>query len=304
MDPAKLLTLLSCLLLCMPAGATGAGTGIYQWEDERGAVFGDRPPEGAAARELDLSRGRPERLEIHYHRREGPFSAAAEQRAEQGIRRIFHHYRQDFGLDVRGTVKVNIHLIDNRADLQEWIRSRIGDLGPVRGVFILDTNEVAVWNHGDREQVLATLFHETSHVILHQLAPETPIWLQEGLAQYFETLNLEDPEARPGPLPAAAKRIREWVDDGTLITLSDYLNISEARWRQMAHNQDAVPYTLAWAIVYFLMSHPTGEQTLRRALHDLEKTGTRPTLDRLHRLYPGGLRNLEQRFFYWAQEEL
>ncbi len=304
MDPAKLLSLVPWVLLCMLAGAAGAGSDIYQWEEGQGSAFGDRPPPEADARKLDLSRDHLERLEIHYHRREGLFSEAAERRAERGIRSIFRHYRQDFGLDVRGTVQVNIHLIKKHTDLQEWIRSRIGDMGPVRGVFILDTNEVAIWNHGDEEQVLATLFHETSHVILHQLAPETPIWLHEGLAQYFETLDPDNPDARPGPLPAAAQRIRQWVDDGTLMTLSDYLNIPETRWRQMAHDQDAVPYTLAWAIVHFLMSHPTGERTLRRALHDLEKTGTRPTLERLHQLYPGGLRHMEQRFFHWAQEEL
>jgi len=47
-----------------------------------------------------------------------------------------------------------------------------------------------------------------------------------------------------------------------------------------------------------------GQQTLRRILHDLEKSGQWPTLETLDMRYPGGLPQLEYAFFRWAQGDM
>jgi hypothetical protein len=113
-----------------------------------------------------------------------------------------------------------------------------------------------------------------------------------------------DGRLKVSPLTDAQARIRQWMDEGRLITLRQYLSLDDTQWRRMAHELDAIPYTVAWATTAFLMSKPVGRSTLRTLLQELEKTDSRPTLRRIGEIYPGGLTRLEYDFFRWAQSDM
>ena len=164
---------------------------------------------------------------------------------------------------------------------------------------------MAVWRWGNDQEVAQTILHESSHVLLYQLSPASPVWLHEGLAQYFQTMEVQaDGRMKVSALPDAQARIRQWMDEGRLITLRQYLSLDDNQWRRMAHKLDAIPYTVAWATTAFLMSKPVGRSTLRQLLQELEKTDRRPTLRRIDQIYPGGLTRLEYDFFRWAQSDM
>ena len=50
-------------------------------------------------------------------------------------------------------------------------------------------------------QARATIQHELTHWIFHNAVPGLPIWLDEGLARYWESLRIEDGQAIIGSLP-------------------------------------------------------------------------------------------------------
>ena len=293
---------LICLLALIPLYAVGE---VYQWRDASGRLqFSDRAP---ADSEIPVQRietallPQRERLRIHEHHSDIALSTESRERMQQGIQHIFGMYTRRLGLDVRSVVEVNLHLFSSRADYQNWVSERIGRRAISTGIFITASNEVAVWQWGSEEQIVTTILHEVSHVILHQLAPNTPVWLHEGLAQYFQTIKPDGDQLRVDPIPEAMALIRQWVDRGDLISVHQYLSIPQNQWMAMVHDRSAIPYTLAWGLVYFMMSRPVGEQTIRRILHDLEKSGLPPTLDRIESRYPGGLLQLDTDFFRWAQ---
>ena len=291
-------------LIVLLALAPGINADIFTWRDESGRVhFGDREPDNRPVQRLTIGTHAGERLRITEHHRDFEFSNAGRERIERGIRQIFDIYTQSFALDVRGRVEVNLHLFNHQADYRTWLQSRLGRAPLTTGAFLTETNEVGVWRWGNENQVINTILHEASHVILHQLAPTAPVWLHEGLAQYFEGLREDDQHTWIEPNHEAMARIRTWISNNELISIRRYLSIPEPQWVQMAHDRDAVPYTIAWGLVYFLMSRPVGEQTIRRILHDLEKSGLPPTLERINSRYPGGILQLEYEFFRWAQSE-
>ena len=294
------------LFILLPSAVTAE---IYQWRDAQGRQhFSDRVPEqqeGNDPRRVELRPSQQrERLLINELHSEIELSSADRERMQQGIRHIFQLYTQRFGLDIHGQVEVNLHLFSSRAEYQQWVFERIGEATRSTGIFLTQSNEVGVWDWGTETQIVDTILHEASHVILHQLAPNTPIWLHEGLAQYFQTIRPDGERLRIEPIAEALLRIRQWIADDQLISVRHYLNIPQEQWQAMAHNRNAIPYTLAWGLVYFMMSRPVGEQTIRRILHDLEKSGLRPTLDSINDRYPGGIASLEYDFFRWAQEEV
>jgi hypothetical protein len=296
--------------LCLVALTTSlaAHGDIFQWRDDNGKLhFGDRPPEQVDSKKV-TPKTSPimQELEITLLRQDFTLPDGIHDNTLQAIRNIYRRYRNDFGLDLHGTAQVNLYLFEQQADFRQWMVDRIGSSNPnYGGVFIPSSNEVAVWRWGDDQDVAQTVLHESSHVLLHQLSPASPVWLHEGLAQYFQTLKIQpDGRLKVSALPDAQARIQQWIDEGRLITLRQYLSLGDAQWQRMAHELDAIPYTVAWATTAFLMSKPVGRSTLRQLLQELEKTDRRPTLRRIDQIYPGGLTRLEYDFFRWAQSDM
>lgn len=280
---------------------------IYQWRDADGKLhFGDRPPETKQANVvIPRVSGSATPIEIHIRHQGFTLPEGLHERTLAAIKEVYARYRKDFGLDLRGTAEVNLYLFAHQADFQRWMIERVGRSNPhYSGVFIPATNEVAVWRWSkEDDKVAQTILHESSHVLLHQLSPASPVWLHEGLAQYFQMLRVtESGRVVVTTLPEAEKRIQAWIADEQLITMRQYLSLDDETWRKMAHELNAIPYTVAWGTTAFLMSKPVGRTTLRQLLQDLEKTDRRPTLNRIGHLYPGGLSRLEYDFFSWAQK--
>ena len=296
--------------LCLIALVTSlaAHGDIFQWRDDSGKLhFGDRPPEQVDSKKITQRTSQiMQELEVTVLRQDFTLPDGIHDNTLQAIRNIYRRYRNDFGLDLHGTAQVNLYLFEQQADFRQWMVDRIGSSNAnSAGVFIPSSNEVAVWRWGDDQDVAQTILHESSHVLLYQLSPASPVWLHEGLAQYFQTLQVQpDGRLKVSALPDAQARIRQWMDEGRLITLRQYLSLGDTQWRRMAHELDAIPYTVAWATPAFLMSKPVGRSTLRQLLQELEKTDRRPTLRRIDQIYPGGLTRLEYDFFRWAQSDM
>ena len=283
---------------------------IYQWRDANGKLhFGDRPPREAPAEQVIPKVQSPgmETLKIETHLQEFTLGNGLHEQTLTAIQHIHDRYRQDLGLDLRGTAEVNLYLFSEQDSFVEWMEARGAKGNPnYAGVFLPATNEVGVWRWSTSdEQVAQTILHESSHVLLFQLSPASPVWLHEGLAQYFQTLKiLPNGQTVVTALPGAETRIQTWIEKQKLITLRQYLSLDDQAWRKMAHQLNAIPYTVAWGTTAFLMSKPVGRSTLRQLLQDLEKTDRRPTLQRIDHLYPGGLSRMEYDFFRWAQSDM
>ncbi|MCG8393838.1 MAG: DUF4124 domain-containing protein [Pseudomonadales bacterium] len=306
MDSATLPGLIrACLYLAALLVALPAHAEIYQWRDADGKLhFGDRPPQQADSEKV-VTRTTPARQELSISVRHQDFTLPNGLHADtlDAISGIYQRYRSDFGLDLHGTAEVNLYLFERQADFLQWMAQRVGSGNPnYGGVFIPASNEVAVWRWGEDQEVAQTILHEASHVLLYQMSPASPAWLHEGLAQYFQTLKVQpDGRMKVSTLPAAQARIQKWIEEERLITLRQYLSLDDQQWRRLAHQLNAIPYTVAWGTTAFLMSKPVGRSTLRQLLQDLEKTDSRPTLERIAHLYPGGISRLEYDFFRWAQ---
>jgi hypothetical protein len=294
------------LLLALLMLPLGGAAQMYQWRDAQGRLhFGDRPPENSESVDLSIQQRNAGRQSlITYSHTDFSLSDEAEIRFNEGLNLMVSIYTTQLGLDVRGDIHVDVSLLGSKGAFDRWVAERTGNLRslPYTGIYLPLTREVAVWQWTDDEDdIVGLLLHESSHVILGQLARRVPAWLNEGMAQYFQGLFAEPDGIVIRPLPYAKNNLGRWVSSGELVSLRRYLNIPEQQWREMAHDLDAVPYTMAWGLVYFLMSSHTGRQTLRRLLHDLEKSGQWPTPDVIDGRYPGGLARLDYEFFRWAQ---
>ena len=99
---------------------------------------------------------------------------------------------QELRKDVRETLlvpmqeqKVVVYLFSDEAEYTEYMKNTYPNLPPRRAFFIGSPAELAVYAFwGD--QVRVDLRHEYTHGLLHAGLKSVPLWLDEGIAEYFE----------------------------------------------------------------------------------------------------------------------
>ncbi len=80
---------------------------------------------------------------------------------------------------------IYIYLFEDPARYESYIRRYFPSLPGRRAFFVESDTRLAVYAHwGDR--VAEDLRHEVTHGYLHAVVPNLPLWLDEGLAEYFE----------------------------------------------------------------------------------------------------------------------
>jgi hypothetical protein len=111
----------------------------------------------------------------------------------------------------------------------------------------------------DAQRTVATIVHEATHQIafncgLHQRLSDSPLWLCEGIAMFFETPDLTSTKGWRGVGALNQSRVMQLKGYlgrrpiGSLKTLI----VDDARFRDAAKSLDA--YAEAWALTYFLIN--------------------------------------------------
>jgi hypothetical protein len=131
---------------------------------------------------------------------------------------------------------------------------------PPRRAFFMETDtELSVYAHwGDR--VAEDLRHEVAHGYLHAVAPGLPLWLDEGLAEYFEV-----PRSQAGVNPPHVHLLLDLIAHNNWRPNLDRLE----RMKDIAE-MDQQSYAEAWAWAYFLLeTGPQRRELLTAYLFDI-----------------------------------
>jgi hypothetical protein len=80
---------------------------------------------------------------------------------------------------------IHIYLYGDETEYYKFLNLRFPEMASRRAIFVGTATDLTVYAHwGD--QVAIDLRHEVSHGYLHAAVPNLPLWLDEGLAEYFE----------------------------------------------------------------------------------------------------------------------
>lgn len=120
-----------------------------------------------------------------------------------------------------------------------------------------DVNYIALTLEGGGDG-LRIAFHEYSHLVLHNWMAAAPLWLDEGLAEYYSSFSLADDRkgARIGiALPHHLQLLR-----GRFLPLIDVLTLDRRSPLYNEGDQRSVFYAESWALMhYLLMETPKGD---------------------------------------------
>jgi hypothetical protein len=140
-----------------------------------------------------------------------------------------------------------------------YVAQHFPSVPPRRALFMETDTELSVYAYwGDR--VAEDLRHEVAHGYLHAVAPGLPLWLDEGLAEYFES-----PRSRAGVNASHVELLLDLIaHQGWRPNLAQLERVSDIS------EMDQQSYAEAWAWAYFLLeTGPERRELLTAYLFDV-----------------------------------
>jgi hypothetical protein len=171
---------------------------------------------------------------------------------------------------------IQVYLFRTSDKLDAFMHSRYPELPKRRAFFVESDTRLTVYAYwGDR--VAEDLRHEVSHGYLHAAVPHLPLWLDEGLAEYFEVPRGLAGLNRPHVEQLTHAAAEPWNPD--LVRLEKMDETAGMTQRQ---------YAESWAWVHFLLeTTPERSIILQNYLKSLSGTHPRVTIsEQLQRADP------------------
>jgi len=179
--------------------------------------------------------------------------------------------------------QVTVYLFTNEEEYRNYLDTTYPGLPPRRAYFVGTPKELAVYTFWG-ERIQEDLRHEFTHGLLHASLKTVPLWLDEGLAEYFEVAG-----NTPGQINRDhASRLSTAINNGWKPDMKRLEQLEKVSQMQR------VDYQEAWAWVHFMLNGtPETKDSLLEYLAEL-KTNEEPEVlsARLPRDIPG----VDQRF--------
>jgi tetratricopeptide (TPR) repeat protein len=123
----------------------------------------------------------------------------------------------------------------------------------VSGLFVpqRDVNHIAMVSDGDADG-LRIIFHEYAHLLISNTGQRLPVWLNEGLAEYYSTFELQ----RGGREAIIGKVIvghLQRLNSTALIRLPELLAVTHESPLYNETDRRSVFYSQAWALTHMLL---------------------------------------------------
>jgi Flp pilus assembly protein TadD len=117
------------------------------------------------------------------------------------------------------------------------------------------------------------LYHEYTHALLHLNFASLPLWLDEGLAEFYGNSRLGEKESRIGTIDESHLYI---LSQNKLLPIESLLNVEQGSPYYNEANRASVFYAESWALVHYLMLDPEAQKQrlIKNFLATWDKGGT------------------------------
>ena len=170
---------------------------------------------------------------------------------------------------------VEIYVLKDREAFNHFLTFYYPELPSRRAFFLAQGSKRVIYTF-ENDRFEEDLRHEATHALLHEGVGDLPLWLDEGLAEYFE-----GPAVREGLNPEHIARLPKDLEKGWKPELK--------RLEHLKNVKDMTPrdYRESWAWIHYLLEpdNETGRATLIAYLADIQaqKSEAEPLSARLAR---------------------
>ncbi len=227
---------------------------------------------------------------IVFENLEQPISEKDSLKIDRIIRYQKDFYSQIVPID---SVQLKLRLFANKEAYRAYIHShKVSGLSLKHsgGMYITKTKELLVPKVKERS-FLNVVYHEMSHHLLREILLEPPKWLDEGLAKYFEHIQIgknKITHKMEGNEIGHIKSLLEMKE----INLKEFISSKGKDFFKESVTNENYSYKVAHAIVYFLIINDSAQ--FKQMIIAI-KNGT-PSYDAINTTYTGGFSQFETDF--------
>lgn len=193
---------------------------------------------------------------------------------------VYDEYSRRFAaFDVKEEIPVRLYLFQNRRDYEQTLATKNVNAANTAGMFFARSGGggggkgaareteagLAAWVGGnDRQRLLQVLQHEGFHQFAFvRISQNLPIWLNEGMAEYFGEGLLIGKRFELGLVPEdRLLRLKQAIRKQQTFPFSQMLSMTHEDWNNRVAADDRrsdLQYDQAWAMVHFLVHAERGK---------------------------------------------
>jgi len=267
---------------------------VYRWVDEHGGVhFGDR--QGVAgSQDLSDQYASQRKLLLDIEFVNSATDKALELQLEQQAELLYRIVTQLLPAELVVPLKLQIFVYPERKDFRQ-VAEGLGMAANVIGFYSPAENRMHLGVQQWPGATLALARHEMTHALLANLVGTTPVWFNEGLAEYMERLQFQMNSASVAlEKPMVSHLIDMQQKSPELVTTT------LMQPPQEFYANGIKSYPLSFALVYFLNRDSAGQLFVRELIADVAKAPCDPG-NRQQALYhySGGAEGLATDFRGW-----
>jgi hypothetical protein len=128
------------------------------------------------------------------------------------------------------------------------------------GLYSFLLKQLLIWNVPDRSEMFRVVRHEGWHQYFDRLASVSPIWFDDGMAEYYELADLYGGEWKEGQVHGPHVRMLN-ASDFKWLPLQSLLDMERKEFQE---HDVAQHYAQSWAVVHYLRQGPKDAQEIFR----------------------------------------
>jgi hypothetical protein len=198
------------------------------------------------------------------------------------MRSVFHTLFPKIPIDTLGSITVLA--VKEKKDFRELEPAAYLAKGQLKlgGLFLrrADKNYVLLRLNAAGEHPYAVVYHEYTHLLMSR-AEWIPLWLNEGLAEFYQNTDIREKEVALGQ-PSPENLIL--LSQNRLLPLATLFTIDHTSPYYHEENKGSIFYAESWALTYYLELRDSREKTnqLLDYAQLLSSTWTRSPQPRAH----------------------
>ena len=116
-----------------------------------------------------------------------------------------------------------------------------------------DVNYITLSTEGEDADTFGTIFHEYVHFIVNTNfgKSEVPPWFNEGLAEYYQTFQIEDDQKVKLGLPQSGHLAL--LQQAPMVPLEQLFRITNYQLHQTGDHSRSIFYAESWALIHYLL---------------------------------------------------
>jgi hypothetical protein len=166
-----------------------------------------------------------------------------------------------------GEEPIHVYLFADEAAYRDHVARKYPGFPDRRAIFVETDVKLAVYAHWS-DRVAEDLRHEAAHGYLHSTVPNLPLWLDEGLAEYFEV----------GRGRRGVNRTHVDYLQGKIAVGGWQPNLARLEQVTQAGEMTQLDYAESWLWVHWLLESPQATPEVLTAYLTALRRGQAPTL--------------------------